>query len=405
VSSPARIQAFCLAVVAAVGRFAACAGAPAPPQKTDEVIARFSFPKEVGVVLLPVGLKGKTYNFVLDTGATECAYDLSLAGLLGEPIRTEEVGTPVGKGVPVKLYAAPDARLGPFNLRTDGPVFAIDLAPFRETSGEEIYGLIGMEFLKRHVFRIDPDRGEVVFLRSVGPDPGRRVAVALDGKWPFVEVALPDLGASGWFLVDTGAAGSCAGDLHEELFKALLQKKGLKPAGERLTESLAGRDTQRRARLGALSVGGNRHTDLLFGESKMSLLGMPYWSRYAVTFDFGGRALYLKKAGGFDRPDPADCSGLCLVRRRGQTLIDRVAPGSPAAEARLRARDVLLEVDGRSVGGLPLNSLRERLCTGGKRVRLVVVRSGAKREVALVLRSPGPEDWSAAGKKKEVPCP
>jgi hypothetical protein len=38
-------------------------------------------------------------------------------------------------------------------------------------------------------------------------------------------------------------------------------------------------------------------------------------------------------------------------------------------------------------------------------VRLVVARRGSKREVALMLRSPGPQDWTTRSKEKEDPWP
>src|SRR5207302_2014602 len=47
-----------------------------------------------------------------------------------------------------------------------------DLRKIREASGEPIMGFLGMDFLGRYVVRIDPDRGEVLFLKSVPEDAG-----------------------------------------------------------------------------------------------------------------------------------------------------------------------------------------------------------------------------------------
>jgi hypothetical protein len=64
----------------------------------------------------------------------------------------------------------------------------MDLGKLREAAGLKFDGILGMDFLRNHVVRIDFDNDEVNFLRSVGPNPGVRVPVIFQGNWPCVAV-------------------------------------------------------------------------------------------------------------------------------------------------------------------------------------------------------------------------
>lgn len=139
------------------------------PAATETVVERFKIAKGRAFLLLPVELKGRTLLFALDTGASSSVYDSSLAPLLGEPAGTRELRTSDGV-TRIQVFKPADAKLGRLSLRTGSPAVVADLRRMREVSGEEVYGFIGMDFLSRHVFRIDPDRGEVVFVRP-SPTP------------------------------------------------------------------------------------------------------------------------------------------------------------------------------------------------------------------------------------------
>jgi hypothetical protein len=61
--------------------------------RQGNVLAEFDVAKGGDVILLPVRLKGKTYHFAMDTGASLTAYDRSLKPLLGQPISTARAQT------------------------------------------------------------------------------------------------------------------------------------------------------------------------------------------------------------------------------------------------------------------------------------------------------------------------
>lgn len=370
-----------LATAACVARVEPPPGAPAG----EAVVERFPLAKGVMLLLVPVELKGKTYPFALDTGCSGCVYDCSLAPLLGDPISTQAVRTADGV-IRAPLYASPDAKLGGLSLKTGSPVVTSDLRRLREGLGEEVYGCVGMDFLSRHVFRVDPDRGEVVFLRSPGPAAGDRLPVTIKDNVPFVQAKLSGLAEPELFLVDTGAAsGGGTGLLRAEAFDALVKQDKIKPIDTALAVSLSGPSVRRRGRLAEMELAGHRHAGLIFTASGRNYLGLNYWSRYVATFDLADGAIYSKKGSRYDPADTHDLSGLTFARLAGRTTVVDVEAGSPAALAGVRLRDVIVTANGERVGGMPLAPVRRSLAVRGAKVSLTLGRDGGEREVSFRL--------------------
>ncbi len=366
-------------------------GAPGGPSRPrndpvpEDVIERFEFAAGDPLLLVPVQLKGKTYQFALDTGSSNGVFDSSLAPLLGDPISIQELRTTDGV-TRVPSFRSPDAKLGGLGLRTGEPVVAADLRGLREGLGVEVYGLVGMDFLGRSVFRVDPDRGEIVFLRSPGADPGQRLAVTLEDKVPHVRVQLSGLAEPQSFLVDTGCApGGGTGLMRADTFDALGGRGRISPIDTTLGTSLAGQSVRRRGRVAEVELGGHRHSGLIFSTSQRNVLGVNYWSRYVATFDFPGGAVYLRKSSRFDQPDTHDLSGLSVVRVGGRTVVVAVDDGTPAARAGIRVRDVILKVNGASAGDMTLTAVRRLLAQKGAKVAVLLARGGEERETSVAL--------------------
>lgn len=367
------------------------AATAAPPESkpvapADEaVVERFTLAKGGLLLLVPVELRGKTYPFALDTGCSGCVYDSSLAPLLGEPISMQEVRT-ADSIVRMPLYASPDAKLGGMSLKTGSPVVTSDLRRLREGLGEEVYGAVGMDFLSKHVFRVDPDRGEVVFLRSPGPAAGERLPVTIKNNVPFVRVKIAGLADPELFLVDTGASsGGGTGLLRAEAFGVLVKQDKIKPIDTALAVSLSGASVRQRGRVAEMELAGHRHAGLIFTASGRNYLGLNYWSRYVATFDLAGGAIYLKKGSRYDQADTHDLSGLTFVRLAGRTTVVDVEAGSPAARAGVKPRDVIVKANGEKVEGMPLAPVRRSLAVRGAKVSLTLERDGGGREVSFVL--------------------
>ncbi len=119
------------------------------------------------------------------------------------------------------------------------------------------------------------------------------------------------------------------------------------------------------------------------------MLGLRFWERYSVTFDFPNHLIYLKPSKTFALPDPIGLSGINTLRIGGRVVIDRIDEGSPAAKARIRVKDVVLRIDGQDLATMRLHAFRLRLCEGGKTVRLSIRRGDRTLDVPVVLPARG----------------
>jgi hypothetical protein len=375
---------FFAAIILFVGADAISADPTRQTVSSEPVLERFKVATDGGLLLLPVELQGKRYLFVLDTGSSYSLYDTSLRSLLGEPIKSQKVQAG-NRDITTPIFRSPIGKVGKFALPVDSDAFCMDLGKLREMSGQDFYGLLGMDFLRKHVFRIDFDRGEVTFFRSVGPNPGQRVPLTFRSDCPHVVIEAQGFVGHGRFLVDTGDSGSGSGSLQAKAF-ALLAKRGfLTLEGQTNPEMVSGSATERYGRVRAISLGSFHHKNLQFTESYRNILGLNYWSRYVVTFDFPNSEMYLKKGRQFDRPELRDRSGLELLRRKGQTLVNSVEEDSPAAKAGVKPRDVLLKIDDVNACEMSINRLHRLLCEEGKKCHLLIRRGEKEREIQMVL--------------------
>lgn len=376
-------------------------GEPATrPADAEKIIERFPIKKDNSSVLLPVTINGKHYRLCLDTGSPWTAYDKSLRHLLGKITARENFGTP-DEPIMIPFFQPPDARLGKLALPKDSPVMDIDLTEHDKCSGEGWQGLLGIDFLKAHIFRIDFDRGEVVFLRAVGPDPGQRLALRLTNDQPQVKITLPGLKEPEWFVLDTGCVrgdGALWGCFRKPVFDALIKSGKLTSIQKQRQVRFAGERIYRFGWLDSLPFAGNTYKNLLFSEEDFSFLGLELLSRYVVTFDFPHQAVFLKKGRQFDRPYRQQLSGLGLERVKGQTVVESVVDGSPAAQAGIRSGDTLLQIDKQSIDGMTLFTLRNRLSEEGKRVQLTVRRGAQRLDMSLILSA---DNWKSEKREEE----
>src|ERR1022692_2723488 len=111
------------------------------------VLERFKIGRHGEAILVPVTLNGKAFHFLLDTGANVTVFDSALP--LGAAKRKNMVNSPAGP-VEIQFFDAPDAKIGSLKLRTAEEIAGFDQGKLREVTGHEIYGVVGMDFLKSH---------------------------------------------------------------------------------------------------------------------------------------------------------------------------------------------------------------------------------------------------------------
>ncbi len=357
-----------------------CAEEPKRDRAENNVLERFKVAQDGDCLLLPVKYKGKTYQFMLDTGATKNVFDSSLP--LGNPIEESDIKGAAG-AVRLKLYDAPSAEVGGLSLKTTEPVVAFDSTRLRQVTGYEVYGFIGMPFIRHNVLRVDFDKGELLILKEPGGDCGQEFAVTYN------EGGLPHLGVKvagddkHKFLLDTGLGST--GDLATKSFDTLLRNADLTVVGTRLFETISGTSTIRIGRLKQLSLGDFTVRGAAVSEAEESRLGLGFCSRFVMTLDLANDKVYLKKSKNFDRVDPHDLSGLHLLRKDGKVVVHSVDKRSTAEAAGIKGGDLLIKVDDTKTDELSMFKLRLRFSTVTKKLRVTIYREKKETEVVLVL--------------------
>ncbi len=352
---------------------------------SETALERFPIAKNAYFLLVPVEIKGKRYQFVLDTGSSSTIFDQRLRHLLSQQLGWQKVETPHGI-VNAPLFQAPEAKVGRLLLPKGTFVTVTDFEKMRQAGDNEMSGVIGMDFLGRHILRIDFDRGEVVFLRSVGPNPGERLPLSFRYDRPHISIQIDEPDDPELFMLDTGLSGHHSGNMSAALFDALIAKKKMSSLVKLRSVGFSGVvQDGRQGQMDCLLLAGHRHKGLRFMRAEINVLGLRFCSRYVMTCDFPNRLLYLKKRHRFDWPDKQNLSGLHIFRIKGEIQVDAVDEGSPAALAGIRSCDVLLTVNGKKVSELSLFDVRERFCSAGEQLRLVVRQGAQQREVSLML--------------------
>ena len=350
------------------------------------IIEAFDVERNGDFLLIPVTIDGRQYQFGLDTGCSVTAFDTSLKPLLtplGETIPLDETGS-------VDLFECRRGSIGKSKLPLAKWAVCLDLAPFRERSGFDIRGVLGMDFLVHHILEIDFDNGRVTFIRNSDSAQGEIVPIASFSKGvPVVKGAIPGDEAT-LFLIDTGLCGFDDGKLTELAFGNLARSRHLTISDEpHKSLSVTGVRTYREGTLSDLRVATLRNSGLTFGESKgkWNVLGLGYLSRFKVTFDFAKRRLHLVQGKQFNRRSvPRLRIGFTIIDVDGQRVITDVEEQGLGHKCGVRDADRIIEINGQSAAEMSFFQLQGLLRCGGE----LKLSSPNSTNVRVIRLSPKP---------------
>jgi hypothetical protein len=352
---------------------------PALQVPPDLILQRFTVAKGGDNLKVPVSLGGTDYLFVVETGAPITIFDTSLP--LGHPVDVASTFRDTNRQL--RLYNSPDAKLGGLSLRTLEVVAGQDLRFLSQRLGYPVHGLLGMDFLGKHVVQIDIEKGNILFLKSAPKNAGTQVPILWEpGESQSVRCKTSPHEEIG-FLIHTGGAEATCGSL------GVLEARTLVQRGE---DRQIGRSQPNPSqsflwyRGGTITLGGFVVRSPVFCESygrAPNTLSRGFWSRFVATFDFPERKLYLRKSSHFSRQDRWNGTGLHLWRRKESAEVHWVDLDSPAPQAGLKTGDVVVRVNDLDAKKTTLFELQNLLCDDGP--FLCVVRRGSQ-EMRFAIR-------------------
>lgn len=355
-------------------------------------------------IYLPVTVDGRgPFRFCVDTGAPSTCIDLDLARTLG--VLERDGGRVGGAGEGSSRMGATSA----VSLAFDGvtlpqrPLMAIDFSSLTQFQGRPLHGLLGNDFFLGRIVEIDYAAAAMIIHP---PDfeydgPGVVVPTRVHG-YTLVDALLTPPGRRplrATCMLDTGAGLALAANT------PFVRRHRLARSAERTVEAttgygLGGEVRQTLCRMDAIELGELRFELPLIGLSADRagafamerfdvLIGGGFLHKFRVIFDGPRRRLILEPNDAYPEPLEFDMSGLTLTVARpphSGLRVLRIIDGSPAADAGIRAGDLLVEIDGRPVAAADREVVRRLLRRHGESRRLRLLRDGTPLEVSITLR-------------------
>ncbi len=360
-----------------------------------------------GVIYLKVLLNDEfEARFIVDTGADSIsAVSTALATTMGvlDPEIKSRAGSGARRGEIRRLYGT---RMSIEGVQFTGFDFiALPLGKLEPYWGRKIDGLLGGNILKDFVLTIDYENRILILAdQSSVKDrhAGFRLPMSIMGTTPLIEAHVGKHGETvnipGRFIVDTGVRVSFFNTPFTRRHRLLEQSPR---SIENITGyGIGGMIVDNVGRVAYLDLGGARLKEpvLQLSSSDEGLRASPLFdgiiggdllSRFTVTFDFPGKALYLKANKQFKNPFLYDMSGIYFTMEAGcssgAVRVANVVVNSPASLSGVSRGDVIREVDGRPVSDFSMSLLKDYFKQEGKKVNLKLERNGKIMNVTLVL--------------------
>jgi hypothetical protein len=385
------------------GDEAACEATPAALEPAEAVLegeaAEVPFRTAFNLTLVDVAVNGgEPRPFILDTGASGTVVDAAAAGV--KPEATVGEGTMRGAGGEVEIDVVKLDSLAVGGARLLGPaVAAADLAPLRDMIGADVAGVLGYDFLRHFVVKVDYENSLVTFYDPAtfaAPAGVAFIPAETDTGHPIVEMAVG--GHAGRFVVDLGNPGPVIFDGGYVAEHELIgQAKAKLPA---LMKGAGGPKTTNAyvVRMGDATIGPytlaapvvvlptEKKGMPLCGAGLVGNVGWDVMSRFTFYVDYPGGRLGLAPSARFDAPFDYDRTGLLLQYAGDHYVVKEVAASSPAA-ALLAPGDRVVGIDGKAAADVSLAGwARLRSQPAGTALKLTVARGdGPPEEVTLTL--------------------
>lgn len=300
-------------------------------------------------------INGHAVEFLLDTGAGVTTVDRAFARQIGLPAGQKVEAQGAGGTVEAEIVTGVTLTIGSLTL-VNAPVAVMDLAPVARGLGRPMTVVLGRELFDHSVVTIDWRAKSLTLAapdRFAPPAGATTIALGRGGdRLNTVEVALAGLAPISGHL-DIGNGGVLS--LPQKYWETKPELTRLRHA-ESQSGGVGGLHGARLVTVDDVEFGGQRFThvpvvlDQARGRHAVDEvnIGIGLLKPFRVTMDLGRDKLYLQPL-----PGPAefirDRSGLRTEFDGKALSLVFVSPGSPAAEAGLKAGDRLVAVDGQRV--------------------------------------------------------
>lgn len=341
-------------------------------------------PDGPAVLIGEIGIAGKTYPLMVDTGAESALVtDSSIAAQFGGPVSDTRIEYTDFKG---RNYRIPEATVGGLTLPA-AVAPAYDLSSMRGALGLPPFCILGWEALKGRNLELDHDLGKFRISNGAGKPPSSwtTLPVVFEHRAPSIHAPLGDKDYT--WSIDTGFNDTIL--VSKPNFQRLVSDGFIR---ERNAGSITGVDGAQVTRTGYFTKGSLLGIDLsglnVTTEPRgFEVLGMTFFRK--LNFIISGepsRFSYSVRKNPVHPISEQLMLGIFFTYDRGQAVVTRIKPGSNAEKAGLKPEDRVVKID--EVGDEPLDAFKMfDLCRkhAGQPVTLRLQRAGQPLTIKLPL--------------------
>ena len=355
------------------------------PNRPLESELRFSVGKQGRQLIIPVVVEGTELPLVLDTGCTASSIDVRFfQGKSSEPAGRHEIRSSNGTSM-LFSYACKSIALRDHVLGEDVQVLGTDLAWIQRYTGDNVCGILGMDFLRHHLLFIDFDEGIVAFLP---PDQVKRlgdvapIPLQFEANCPYVAVTLPG-GKIESFLIDLGANATT---LRKASFDEMTMAGHLALGRACEVLSIHGRSDAAEGILDEMQLGQHSILGKVVLSGSSSTIGRDFLSRYQILLDFPRGQLFIQPGKAFDKPESVATWGARFMWIDQRFVLDFVRENGPASQAGLQVADELRSIDGKEVQAMDLFEISQVVSSApGRRLSIEYLRQESVHSTEVVL--------------------
>jgi predicted aspartyl protease len=272
-----------------------------------------------------------------------------------------------------------------------------DYLNLQEKIGIKIHGILGYDFFKNFIVRVDYRNRLMKFYR---PEHFNRpllfyesIEMKIEQSKPYIFQKLKVNDSTeilSKLMIDTGASHPLM--LHQNSSKYIkLPKKNVRDI---LGAGIAGNIEGHAARIPEISISkytleeiitnypdSGVYQEIINLTGRNGTIGGGILKRFKLFFDYGGEKLYLKRNSFLKKDFKHDMSGLTVVAKGEYYLkpyyeIEKVRINTPAHDAGLRKQDKIISLNGNSGQNLNLQYINETLSKKeGKKIKIKVKRN------------------------------
>jgi hypothetical protein len=367
-------------------------------KKQNRPVAVVPFELSGNLIFLQVRVNNKApLWFILDTGAGVSILKEKQAQSLGLKLETREQvldGMPHAKGI----------RLGLTGTELlDQTIFVAPTESLEPSVGRAVDGILGFDLFQRFVVEIDYAARRLRLFETADylyQGAGESIPLIIEDNTPFVRATITQPlsnSAEGQFLIDTGASGAL------NVFKRFDEPHGFSSSLSKMLQStgvgFSGKAQTRTGRIRALQLGRLRMTNVVAGFSQADdssdeagdgEIGGELLRRFKVIVDYARKRIVLESGARFAaEPYEASLTGASIASEGADFKtfkVRSVFDNSPAAEAGLRAGDIITAINGRPAAQLTAEQLRQMFRLKGRRYILKIKRGEAMLQITLRTR-------------------